>query len=250
MKVRISNIQRFCVNDGPGIRTTIFFKGCQLHCPWCCNPENINFEMNNNCSKELVGIDINLEKLYIEVMKDKDFYINNGGITLSGGEALLQIEKYEELLKKIKNDNINICLETSLAVNKRLLDIAIKYIDFYYIDVKILEKERAQKILNLNIDKYLNNLNYLISKRKNIVLRFPINKEYTYTKENIKLIKQLLKENPNLKIEIFKTHNLGKSKYEKLNLKYIEMSEDIDDIIKEVKKEFLTVNNNVKVIEI
>lgn len=250
MKVRISNIQRFCLHDGPGIRTTIFFKGCQLHCPWCCNPENINFEINKNNSKELLGIDIDLEDLYIEVMKDKDFYINNGGITLSGGEALLQIEKYEELLKKLKKDKINICLETSLAANKRLLDIAIKYIDFYYIDVKILEKKKAKKMLNLDVDEYLNNLNYLISKRKNIVLRFPINKEYTYSKENIKLIKQLLKENPSLKIEIFKTHNLGKSKYEKLNLKYIEIEEDIDDIIKEVEKEFLTVNNNVKTIEI
>lgn len=253
MNVRITNIQRFCLHDGPGIRTTIFFKGCNLRCPWCCNPENIDYEINvfmENDIKKKWGYDISVEELYKEIIKDKDYYQDSGGITLSGGEPLLQIIKYEKLLEMLKHEKINICLETSLAASKQSLEIAIKYIDNYYIDVKILSKEKAKNVLNLDVNNYKENLKFLIKNNKNIILRFPINNEYTNYKDNINLICNLLKENSSLKIEIFKTHNLGESKYQKLNKPYKTIEEITNEEIEIVYKELKKYSNNVKIIEI
>ncbi len=252
MKVRISNIQRFCLHDGPGIRTTIFFKGCNLKCPWCCNPENMDYEIKEFEEEGIVkkwGYDIEIKDLYKEIMKDKDYYQNEGGITLSGGEALLQITKYEELLKMLKKEKINICLETSLAVPEKNVEIAMKYIDDYFVDVKILLKKEAQNILNLNIDLYQHNLDLLIKNNKNITLRFPVNKEYTSKQKNIELIGKVLKENASLKIEIFKTHNLGESKYQKLNKQYQKILEISDQELEAIYKALKRYTQNVKIIE-
>ena len=182
-------------------------------------------------------------------MKDKDYYQNEGGITLSGGEALLQITKYEELLKMLKKEKINICLETSLAVPEKNVEIAMKYIDDYFVDVKILLKKEAQNILNLNIDLYQHNLDLLIKNNKNITLRFPVNKEYTSKQKNIELIGKVLKENASLKIEIFKTHNLGESKYQKLNKQYQKILEISDQELEAIYKALKRYTQNVKIIE-
>ena len=132
MKARITNIQRFSLQDGPGIRTTIFLKGCSLKCPWCSNPENISYEIEeykNDGEKGIYGKDIELDELYEEIKKDDAYYkIDNGGVTFSGGEVLLQIEKIEPLLKKLKSEKINICMETCLVSPLDNLKVALKLI--------------------------------------------------------------------------------------------------------------------------
>ena len=158
MTVRVTNIQHFSLDDGPGIRTTVFLKGCNLTCPWCCNPENISFEIENyihNSQKESFGYDISLEELEKEILKDEVFYVeNNGGVTFSGGEPLLQIRELKPLLKSLRSKNINICFETSLSASSDLLKIAIEYIDEIFIDMKILDKKEAKNVLNLDLDLY------------------------------------------------------------------------------------------------
>ena len=119
MKVRVTNIQRFCLNDGPGIRTTVFFKGCNLKCPWCANPENIEYEIQefynpNTNERGTFGYDIELEELERQLLKDESYYnMSQGGITFSGGEPLLQFHKLEPLLKRLKEKNIHLCVETA-----------------------------------------------------------------------------------------------------------------------------------------
>ena len=156
MAVRITNIQHFSLDDGPGIRTTVFLKGCNLTCPWCCNPENISSEIesySHNNQKESFGYDITLEELEKEILKDEVFYSeNDGGVTFSGGEPLLQIKELEPLLKSLRSKNINICFETALSVPSELLEMAIEYIDEIFIDVKILDKNDAKNVLNLDLD--------------------------------------------------------------------------------------------------
>lgn len=253
MKVRISNIQRFCLHDGPGIRTTIFLKGCSLKCPWCCNPENISYEnidYVDNGENKVFGYDITLEDLEKEIMKDYDYYENDGGITLSGGEALLQIEKLEPLLKSLYKKNIDICLETSLSVSSKLVDIALKYINTFYIDIKILDKNMAKEILNMDVENYLNNLEKVLNSKKNVVLRFPINEEYTLKKENINKICKFIENHPNIKIEIFKTHNLGESKYNLLKLNYKRFVEVDDKKVEEVFQKFTKCGAIVDIIKI
>lgn len=238
MKVRVTNIQRFCLSDGPGIRTTVFLKGCNLKCPWCANPENIDFNINFYLSrtgvKESFGYDIELDELYNEIVKDKDYYIiNDGGVTFSGGEPILHINKLEPLLKKLKAEKINICFETALNIPKELLQIAIKYADEFIIDIKILNKELALKILNLDVDLYYENLK-LVSKNSIIEsFRIPISNEYTLEESNKMKIMKLLKQYRSKNVEIFKIHNLAKKKYELLNLKMNTFSEvDNEELIK------------------
>lgn len=108
MKVRVSNIQRFCLHDGPGIRTTVFLKGCNLKCPWCANPENIDFEIATyidevNKEKNIIGKDINEDELFSEIMKDKHYYnFNNGGVTFSGRRATTSNKTIRASIKKVK----------------------------------------------------------------------------------------------------------------------------------------------------
>ena len=105
-KILISNIQRFSLQDGPGIRTTLFLKGCNLRCPWCANPENLenNIKKIVKDNREYIfGYYMEVEKLKEELIKDKSYYeLNNGGVTFSGGEPLLQFKKLEK--KKLSPD--------------------------------------------------------------------------------------------------------------------------------------------------
>ena len=93
-KILLTNIQRFSLHDGPGIRTTIFLKGCSLRCPWCSNPENLNpypEEYIKDGNRGIYGKEYAIDEIFIEVMKDKDYYESNGGLNFSGGEALLKV---------------------------------------------------------------------------------------------------------------------------------------------------------------
>ncbi|AMK15567.1 4Fe-4S cluster-binding domain-containing protein [Methanobrevibacter olleyae] len=257
MTVRITNIQRFSLQDGSGIRTTVFLKGCDLTCPWCCNPENVNFEIedyNHNNKNESFGYDISLEELEKEILKDEIYYGDaKGGVTFSGGEPLLQIESLKPLLKNLKDKNINICFETSLSVSNNLLKIAILFIDELFIDIKLLDKKEAKEVLNLDMDAYYKNLELINNskiKNENITFRIPLNKEYTLKEENIKLILKLIEKYPNFKVEIFKTHNLAKSKYESLNKEFNSFSEINDDFVNEIYKKIKKINSNVRVISL
>ncbi len=238
MKVIVTNIQRFSLHDGPGIRTTVFFKGCNLRCPWCSNPENINFriqEYTYENQKGIYGYEISLEDLEKEILKDKLYYENNGGVTFSGGEALLQFEKLEPLLKKIKNANINICVETALTVPKKFIDIAIKYVDEFIIDVKILDNEYISKI-NGDINLYLSNIEKIYNKNSSIIFRIPLVEDYTTTDSNIEKIINFLKKYTPKKVEIFKIHRLGENKYKSLDLEMPIFKEISDDKVYKMKK--------------
>ena len=148
--ILLTNIQRFSLHDGPGIRTTVFLKGCSLRCPWCSNPENLNPNPEkyvNNGLSGVYGREYNTDELYIEVVKDLAFYDGDwssleleempGGVTFSGGECLLQMDRLEPLLERLKAEKIHTAVETCLFAPAYQLSIAIKYIDLFYVDIKI-----------------------------------------------------------------------------------------------------------------
>lgn len=237
MKVIVTNIQRFCLHDGPGIRTTVFFKGCNLRCPWCSNPENINFEIEDykeGLNNGKYGYEIELENLEKEILKDKFFYKDDGGVTFSGGEALLQFEKIEPLLASLKEKNINMCIETALSVPTKFVDIAIKYIDEFIIDVKILDEKNINKIKG-NVELFKNNIEKLYKKNNNIVFRIPLAKDYIVTDENVNLILEFLNKYKPKKVEIFKIHDLGEKKYKTLNREMIKLNDIEQEEIEEIK---------------
>jgi len=236
----ISNIQRFSLHDGPGIRTTVFLKGCSIRCPWCCNPENLESrpqEYIKDGVKGTYGYEISPDDLYNEVIKDKPFYEGEledwnvrdsvlieklpGGVTFSGGECLLQMKVLEPLLERLNKDNIHTCIETSLYAPTSDLQIALQHIDFFIVDVKILNEEKVREVEKGELDLYKKNFNLLLKGSKPVVLRIPVIGGYTDTEENQQLMCEFL---PNmisyaniLKIQMIKEHNLGITKYESLH---------------------------------
>ena len=250
--VVVTNILRFSLHDGPGIRTTVFFKGCNLRCPWCSNPENINFEIENYTygnEQGIYGYRISLEELFNEVMKDKEFYEDGGGVTFSGGECLFQMERIEPLLKKLKEKNMHICIETALTVPKKFLEIALKYVDLFYVDMKILDENLAKKI-NGNTNIYIENLQLLDSSKKNYIIRIPLVNGYTYTDKNINEIMKTLNKIKPIKVEIFKIHNLAQKKYETLQKEMFKEEEISNEQMQEFKEKIENIKIKCDIIKI
>lgn len=210
MNIIITDIQHFSLHDGPGIRTTVFLKGCNLKCPWCANPECISPKIDSN-----FGYEISINELEKEILKDEPFYKTGGGVTFSGGEPLLQIKQLEPLLKSLKQKNINICFETSLFVPSDYLLIANSYADEFIVDIKMLNTKKSKSILHGDINQYLNNIE-IIDLNKT-TFRIPVTE---YSLNDQKLILNLLKTHKPQKVEIFKLHHLAKKKYNILNKNY------------------------------
>lgn len=215
----ITNIQRMCMDDGPGIRTTVFFKGCNLHCPWCANPENIRFCEEPYQKDGVVGVYgayYRQDELLDEILKDKKYWKRQGGVTFSGGEPLLHTEYLLPVLKKLKDENIHVAVETALFVDRKVLEAIISYVDLFLVDMKLLQPEMCKEILGGNASDYLENLEYLVKEQKDILLRIPCNEEYTLQKDNVNLILAWCEKHPHLPLEIFAVHSLGKTKYNSL----------------------------------
>ena len=208
MGVIITDIQHFSLHDGPGIRTTVFLKGCTLKCPWCANPECISTKCDEN-----FGRVISLDNLEVEILKDLPYYKNGGGVTFSGGEPILQINDLEPLLISLNMKKINICFETSLFVSKDLLKVAIKYVDEFIVDIKILNPVKCKNLLGGDINQYLSNLKLLDMNKT--TFRIPLS-DFTLENQNINLVSELLAKFKPKKLEIFKIHNLAQKKYQVL----------------------------------
>lgn len=218
----ITNIQRFSLHDGPGIRTTVFLKGCSLRCPWCSNPENIKTYPEKYCKDGVEGIygkKYTCDEIYDEIVKDRVFYEENGGVTFSGGEPLLYVDELLPLMKKLKKEKITIAVETCLFVPTEKLERVIPYINYFYVDMKILDKNHCKSVTKGNLDLYKTNFILLTSQRL-ITVRIPVIGHYTDDDENkIAIIDEIKKfEKSILKIELIKGHNLSESKYRSLGI--------------------------------
>lgn len=247
-RILITNIQRFSLHDGPGIRTTVFLKGCSLRCPWCANPENIEPQIQQYCKdgqKGVYGKYYTNDELLVELQKDKVFYaqvvaataLGNlpGGVTFSGGEPLLQFAALESVLQELKAEKIHICIETCLYAPAAMLELALRYVDLFYVDIKILNAVRCRDLLCGDTEQYFSNTERLFKFDKNVVFRIPVIGGYTDVEENIGEIISFLQQFRPLKIELIKEHNLGKSKYLSLGKKPLELNSVSDKQMEHIK---------------
>nr|WP_300818014.1 radical SAM protein [uncultured Acetatifactor sp.] len=238
-KPLITNIQRFSLHDGPGIRTTVFLKGCPLRCPWCSNPENISLSPQRYAKageEGIYGKYVSCDEMLAELSKDSMFYgeycmdaapINSveqleklpGGVTFSGGEALLQADRLEPLFKALGESRIHMAIETSLFAPRENLKIALDYVDLFYIDIKLLDESGCKNVLGGSLSLYLHNLECVFRTGVPVVFRIPVIGGYTDTPENRKKVTMLLRQYKPIKAELIKGHNLGASKYISLGLK-------------------------------
>ena len=230
-RILLTNIQRFSLHDGPGIRTTVFLKGCSLHCPWCSNPENINHRVQRYIKDghvDYYGIEYDCNEIYDVIIKDMAFYSGDwnshdlekmpGGVTFSGGECLLQMDRLRPLLERLNFEKIHTVIETSLFSSEWHLDIALKHIDLFYVDVKMLDYKQCHAILGGDLRYYYANLCTLLKSAKPIVFRVPVIGGYTDLAVNRERVKDFFRtiEGNVLKIELLKEHKLGLSKYKSL----------------------------------
>lgn len=228
----IFDIKEMAVHDGPGIRTTVFFKGCPLRCIWCHNPEGLTSEPQlmykdarcinckicqrecnhdeckpfgrcihicpENCL-EIVGKKVTANELAVELKKSADVLGNDfGGFTFSGGEPLAQPEFLFELIEELKD--YHLCIETSGFASSETFKSVIDKLDFIIMDIKLADTDLHKKYTGVSNEQIFKNFEILECSGKPYIIRTPLIPDITDTKENLDTIKKII----------------GKSEWEKL----------------------------------
>lgn len=215
----ISNIQRFTIHDGPGIRLTVFFQGCPLACWWCHNPECIRDFRNHDNSNAKQFTEYQLLK---EIKKELVFMDESGGgVTFSGGEPMWQPDFLRKMLMACQEEEIHTTVDTSGFASKKILESLMDLPDLFLFDLKIIDDTLHRKYTGISNKLILRNLGILNENNKNVIIRIPLVPGVTDTKENIDDILQLLSEAQNIrKVNLLPYHAMAESKYDRLNMPY------------------------------
>ncbi len=214
-KAKIHSIQTLGTVDGPGLRFVIFLQGCPLRCLYCHNPDTFNI---NNFKLEKTS-----DELLYEYEKNKEFC--KDGITITGGEPLLQIDFLIDFFKKAKAKGIHTCIDTSGATfnknNKDSFDELMKYTDLVMLDIKHIDNEEHIKLVGTSNKNPLDFALYLSNKNIPLWVRHVLVPNITYNEEHLKNLGKFLSKLKNLKsLELLPYHSLGVSKYEELGMEY------------------------------
>lgn len=242
MTATIFEIKRFAVHDGDGIRTTVFFKGCPLRCVWCHNPEGLTFEPQDafykhkcigcgECQKDgflpmdclgetrvRYGRTITVDELIPLLTEDKEFYDNSGGgVTLSGGECLMQADFCANLLKKLKENGIHTAVDTCGFVSKETLDKVVPYTDVFLYDLKAYDEEVHIRCTGKTNKQILENLIYLDTLGVKTEIRIPLVPDYN--DGEIEKIAGFLSKLKNVTgVRVLPYHSYAGTKYDALNM--------------------------------
>lgn len=249
MRGILFDIQKFCTKDGPGIRTTVFFKGCPLRCLWCHNPESQKpcieqMQKAKDEGYETCGREYTVEQVMEEVLKDRLFYENSGGgLTLSGGEPFLQWEFCRALMEAAKRQGLSIALETCGMAAPEIMQESAEFTDLYLYDFKESDAALHKELTGVSNQKILDNLKLLDKLGKEIILRCPIIPGYNDRKEHFAAIGALADSLEHLSmVQIEPYHSLGADKYRRLGRSYslakVEnpQKEQVDGWIEEIRK--------------
>jgi len=191
----IFDIKRNSSEDGPGIRTTVFFKGCPLSCIWCQNPEGKNFKPEVDKEGRAIGQWYTVEELSYRLLQDKSFFLSTGGgVTLSGGEAMMQMDFASELLQELKKKGIHTALETSgFFYYPNFREKVLPWLDLIYFDIKIIDIVASKKYCGSSSERILDNFSHLMSEAIIPVMpRVPLIPGITTSKENLQAIAKIL----------------------------------------------------------
>lgn len=228
----IFKIQRYCLHDGPGIRTTLFFQGCPLSCAWCHNPESQPMgaprvkNMEDKVTQAGLGAENSfgelVETLVREIEKDVIFYDESGGgVTFSGGEPLSRPALLLALVAACKDRGIHTCLDTSGFAPFNILKAAATTVDLVLFDIKIMADKDHLAHTGKPVGLVLDNLKRLSSLKVNLKLRFPLIPTMTDTVENMDQIMAFLTQETRFRqIHILPFHATGLAKYERLKRNY------------------------------
>ncbi len=256
MTATIFDIQRSSFVDGPGIRTTVFFKGCNLRCAWCHNPESqlatpelmvygdkcigcgkclekcphdLNAcELCGKCelycpaeARRVCGKDYTAEELLAEILADKLFYdTSGGGVTFSGGECMLRLDFLCEMLQKCRENGIKTAIDTAGHVPFSHFERVLPYTDLFLYDVKSMDAQTHKQYTGVDNALILDNLARLLTRGARVWIRMPIIAGVNDTEEEMRALSDFLTRHglPE-KIELLPYHAMGESKSRALGRK-------------------------------
>lgn len=275
--IKVLDIQRLSTEDGPGLRTTTFVKGCPLKCAWCHNPESIQPQeqliwLENHCigcrlcvqacpnhaitlteegqkrdmslcvgcqtcadacptlSVEVKGRDWDVDELVQELLKDRAYFEKSGGgITVSGGDPMLQWEKVVVLLRRLKEAGISTALDSALLTTQKALDTVLPYVDLLLMDIKLIDEEQHRLWTGVSNRVILDNIRYIAQQKREgklrtgIWIRTPMIPGATATEENLSGISRFISENLQGlfdRWELCAFNNLCRDKYRRLGIQW------------------------------
>lgn len=244
MRGIIFDIKRFAIHDGPGIRTSIFFKGCPLSCWWCHNPESckagiqyLNFEFKGS---KTLGWETTSNLLLEEVEKDRAFFDeSNGGVTFTGGEPLMQADFVFETAQLFKQHDLHLALDTTGYTQPEKFRKVTDLIDLILFDLKHMDEAKHYKYTGVSNQIIFKNLEYLIENNKEVYIRFPMMPDLNDDQQNLdEMLQYLNSKNHFKRIHLLPYHKIAAGKYEKLGLenKMNGIEEPIDERVQQVKK--------------
>lgn len=225
-KGRIFDIQKFSTHDGPGIRTIVFLKGCVLRCRWCCNPESQNFaieDMNQNGKIKTIGQDVTVREVMDKVVQDMPYYRRSGGgLTLSGGECLVQSDFSAALLRSAKEDyGLSTAIESTACAQYDVIQKLLPYLDWYLMDIKHTDPAKHKEYTGKGNELILENAKKLAVDAKNLVIRVPVIPGFNDREDEIESIARFAASLPNVKhLHLLPYHRLGYDKYVGLGREY------------------------------
>ena len=256
----IFDIKEFSVYDGPGARITVFMKGCPLRCKWCHNPEGLStkpqlmYKTNicskcGNCKKKCThpecepfdrcihscpngclsvsGTTLTARELADKLLKNRDFFENlHGGVTISGGEPLMQGEFVAELAELLAG--VHKAIQTSGYAEADTYKKVIEKFDYVLQDIKIADSKLHKEYTGVSNEKILNNIEYLKKSGKQFVFRVPLIPNITDTDDNLKGLSEIAEDYP---VELLKYNPLAGAKYSMLGMEFPlgdEQNRDVD----------------------
>ena len=265
----VTNIQRFSIHDGPGIRTTVFLKGCNLHCFWCHNPETLSRkpelqlfpdrcigcgECFQRCPQDahvvtdggrlflrercracgtcvetcyaqallMVGERKSVDEVVDEVLRDLPFYeTSEGGVTLSGGEPLAQLDFSYAILNRCREEGLHTAIETAANLPWQRIATILPVTDLVMLDVKLMDAERHKACTGVSNVRILENAVRLGREAPALIVRTPIVPEVNDTPEDVAAIAEFAAQLPNLLYyELLPFHPMASGKYDSLDMDY------------------------------
>ncbi len=226
----IFDIKKFAIHDGPGIRTTVFLKGCPMTCHWCHNPEGQRPDPEpvpcpgpapgpEMATETVIGRRVRAGDVLAEIEKDRLFYDESGGgATFSGGEPLMQPDFLEALLDGCRSASIHTVVDTTGCVPARVLMRIMGKVDLFHYDMKLMDSHIHRRFTGVPVEPVLDNLQRLSAAGRPVVIRFPLVPGVTDDDDNLTAISDWLRSlpTPPVRLDVLPFHHLHAGKYARL----------------------------------
>lgn len=210
--LKIHSLETFGTHDGPGIRLVVFMQGCNFKCTYCHNPDTISVKG---------GKSIQDSKILDLLEEQRPYFKNSGGLTISGGEPLLQAKELIKLFKKVKQKGFHITLDTNASIITKEARDVLGFVDLAIIDLKHFDNQKHKDLTSHSNNNVLKNIEYREKSKKPFWIRYVLVPGWTDQEDSLQKMAEWLKKFKYLeRIEVLPYHNLGEYKYKELGLDY------------------------------